>query len=402
MSNARNLANLLTPTTAGTIPTDLVMSGTTPTLTIGDAGAEDTAIIFDGNAQDFHIGLDDSADDLVIGKGSALGTTPAISIDENLKVTLAGDLVVSGDDITMATNTSGAALIADGTNFNPVVISGDISIATNGVAAIGSGVIVAGDIAADAVTGAKIADDAINSEHYTDGSIDTAHIADDQITLAKMAGLARGKLIVGDASGNPAALAVGSNTHVLTSDGTDIAFAAAAGGGSMTFISAVTADDDATMSFTGIDSTYDRYVFTLEALRPATDATRLYLLTSTNGGTGYDTGGSDYVSFVSYMTGGTAAVDVNDNDAFLRVGPPTGNASSESVNGTMELHSPSNTAMFTQVSGRGSFSHTNGTVKAWYQAGARKSAADVDAVQFKMAAGNITSGTIRMYGIAKS
>ena len=59
MSNARNLANLLTPTTAGTIPTDLVMSGTTPTLTIGDAGAEDTAIIFDGNAQDFHIGLDD-------------------------------------------------------------------------------------------------------------------------------------------------------------------------------------------------------------------------------------------------------------------------------------------------------------------------------------------------------
>jgi hypothetical protein len=402
MSNARNLANLLTPTTAGTIPTDLVMSGTTPTLTIGDAGAEDTAIIFDGNAQDFHIGLDDSADDLVIGKGSALGTTPAISIDENLKVTLAGDLVVSGDDITMATNTSGAALIADGTNFNPVVISGDISIATNGVAAIGSGVIVAGDIAADAVTGAKIADDAINSEHYTDGSIDTAHIADDQITLAKMAGLARGKLIVGDASGNPAALAVGSNTHVLTSDGTDIAFAAAAGGGSMTFISAVTADDDATMSFTGIDSTYDRYVFTLEALRPATDATRLYLLTSTNGGTGYDTGGSDYVSFVSYMTGGTAAVDVNDNDAFLRVGPPTGNASSESVNGTMELHSPSNTAMFTQVSGRGSFSHTNGTVKAWYQAGARKSAADVDAVQFKMAAGNITSGTIRMYGISKS
>jgi hypothetical protein len=217
-----------------------------------------------------------------------------------------------------------------------------------------------------------------------------------------MAGLARGKLIVGDASGNPAALAVGSNTHVLTSDGTDIAFAAAAGGGSMTFISAVTADDDATMSFTGIDSTYDRYVFTLEALRPATDATRLYLLTSTNGGTGYDTGGSDYVSFVSYMTGGTAAVDVNDNDAFLRVGPPTGNASSESVNGTMELHSPSNTAMFTQVSGRGSFSHTNGTVKAWYQAGARKSAADVDAVQFKMAAGNITSGTIRMYGISKS
>ena len=62
---------------------NILLSGTTPTLTIGDAGAEDTKIVFDGNAQDFHIGLDDSADDLVIGLGSAVGTTPAIHIDEN-------------------------------------------------------------------------------------------------------------------------------------------------------------------------------------------------------------------------------------------------------------------------------------------------------------------------------
>jgi len=61
----------------------LTLSGTTPTLTIGDAGAEDAKIVFDGNAQDFHIGLDDSADDLVIGLGSALGTTTHMSFDEN-------------------------------------------------------------------------------------------------------------------------------------------------------------------------------------------------------------------------------------------------------------------------------------------------------------------------------
>jgi hypothetical protein len=65
----------------------LLLSGTTPTLTIGDAGAEDTKIVFDGNAQDFYIGLDDSADDLVIGLGSAVGTTPAISVAENQVVT---------------------------------------------------------------------------------------------------------------------------------------------------------------------------------------------------------------------------------------------------------------------------------------------------------------------------
>ena len=66
------------------------------------------------------------------------------TVGRNLTVT--GDLTVSGDDITMATNTSGAALIGDGTNFNPVAISGDITIAANGTAAIGSGVIVNADI----------------------------------------------------------------------------------------------------------------------------------------------------------------------------------------------------------------------------------------------------------------
>tara|TARA_X000001388_G_scaffold70816_1_gene60231 strand:- start:292 stop:1266 length:975 start_codon:yes stop_codon:yes gene_type:complete len=61
----------------------ITMGGTTPTLTIGDAGAEDTKIVFDGNAQDYHIGLDDSADTLNIGKGSALGTTTAMTFDAN-------------------------------------------------------------------------------------------------------------------------------------------------------------------------------------------------------------------------------------------------------------------------------------------------------------------------------
>ena len=58
----------------------------------------------------------------------------------------------------------------------------------------------------------------------------TALINDDAVTLAKMAGLARGKLIYGDSSGNPAALAIGSANYVLTSDGTDFAWASASSG----------------------------------------------------------------------------------------------------------------------------------------------------------------------------
>jgi len=102
-------------------------------------------------------------------------------------LTVGGDLTVTGDDITMATNTAGHVLVGDGTNYNPVAISGDVTLASSGAITIASGSVETAMIAADAITSAKIADDAINSEHYTDGSIDTAHIADSQITVAKMA-----------------------------------------------------------------------------------------------------------------------------------------------------------------------------------------------------------------------
>ena len=83
---------------------------------------------------------------------------------------------------------------------------------------------------ADVIEETKIADDGIDSEHYNDGSIDTAHIADNQVTLAKMAGIARGKIIYGNASGDPAVLTVGITGQTIVSDGTDIAWAAAAAG----------------------------------------------------------------------------------------------------------------------------------------------------------------------------
>ena len=87
--------------------------GTTPTLTIGDAGAEDTKIVFDGNAQDFYIALDDSADDLLIGLGSTVGTTPAIAIDENLKVNIPVTTASTSTSTGSLTTGGGAGIGAD-------------------------------------------------------------------------------------------------------------------------------------------------------------------------------------------------------------------------------------------------------------------------------------------------
>ena len=91
----------------------VIVKGTNPSVTIGDGGAEDTKLVFDGNAQDFYIGLDDSADDLVIGLGSAVGTTPAVSIDENQKATFPKVVTASTSaNITQVALTSSSNAVA--------------------------------------------------------------------------------------------------------------------------------------------------------------------------------------------------------------------------------------------------------------------------------------------------
>ena len=72
----------------------------------------------------------------------------------------------------------------------------------------------------------------VNSLGLKDAEVKHADLANDCVDggLAAMAGLARGKIIYGNASGDPTALAVGSSGQVLKSDGTDISWGDAAAG----------------------------------------------------------------------------------------------------------------------------------------------------------------------------
>ena len=110
-----------------------------------------------------------------------LPATTATSLTTSGNATIGGDLTITGDDLFMNTNTSGAALIADGTNFNPVVISGDLTISTSGVAAIGSGVIINADVNASAA-----------------------------LAFSKMANLTASRLLVSDGNGDVSVSAVTS------------------------------------------------------------------------------------------------------------------------------------------------------------------------------------------------
>ena len=113
-----------------TVGTNNILTITDDSVTIGDGAEVDSKLVFDGNAQDFYIGLDDSADDLIIGSGSAVGTTPAITIDENQNVDIAQTLDVAGS-LTAAklTSNNGVLELDDNGSHNGIInVPASISI----------------------------------------------------------------------------------------------------------------------------------------------------------------------------------------------------------------------------------------------------------------------------------
>ena len=116
-------------------------------------------------------------------------------------------------------------------------------------------------IANDAITTAKIADVNVTTAKIADVNVTTAKIADDAVTLAKLAAGTDGELITWDASGNPAAVPVGTATHVLTSNGTGAAPTfQEASGGALELVSTTNVTVGAsTTEITGFDATADHW-----------------------------------------------------------------------------------------------------------------------------------------------
>ena len=222
--------------------TNITSLGTLTTLTVDN-------IIINGT----NIGHTSDTDSIAIASDGVvtMNQIPVFSAGINVSGgSIAGTLSTASQ-----TNITGVGTISAGTWQGTAIASGYIAADAITGAKIADdaldsehytdGSIDTAHLAADAVTGAKIADDAIDSEHYTDGSIDNAHIADDQIdsehyadgsidtahiadnqvTAAKLADLARGSILIGNASAATAELTKGSANYVLTSDGTDIAWA---------------------------------------------------------------------------------------------------------------------------------------------------------------------------------
>ena len=345
----------------GGISGDVSLIGTTPTFTIGDAGAEDAALVFDGNAQDFYIALDDSADDLVIGLGSTVGTNPAVSIDENLQVIVHDNLSLLSDSSvlkfgtdgdTTLTHTDGTGLTLNSANkltFRDTGLyvgsnaDGDLDIVSDGTAIDSINIESAGGITLDAGStthGITYEDDGTAMLQITNSSsdviikplVDAKDIIFQQydgtavLTIEDdaTANIPAGKLAIGGTAVTSTAAelnlldggtSVGSSITLADADGvvvndggtmktipaSDIKTYAA--GGRATLIDTITLSNTSVAAFDSSDitSTYDNYLITLENVHPGSGNVEILLHASVDNGNSFYNSSGDY-RFASFVT----------------------------------------------------------------------------------------------------
>ena len=177
--------------------------------------------------------------------------------------------------------------------------------------------------------------------------------------------------------------------------------------GELTFISKQTASSSATISFTsGIDSTYKEYIFYFVNIHPATDDTLFQFNLSTDGGSNYNVtktttifraihNESDSEAVLQYRTD----ADLAQSTGFQTLAERVGADNDQSNNGYLHLFNPSDTTFVKHFKSRFAECNAIDYMQDSFIAGYGNTTSAVNAVQFKMASGNIDSGDIILFGL---
>ena len=306
-----------------------------------------------------------------------------------------GIRLVDGTDYT-ATNGSTVTLETGATEGDQIVIVSHGSFETSDTVSKASGGTFSSNVT---VSGSVTA----NSLVVPDGSIPLVDLDIDGGTDIGAALVDADLMVVDDGAGGTNRKATMS--RLATYMGTKI-------GGGLEFISSTDVSAVTNIAFTGFDSSkYDSYLFTFAHITPDTDGVGIYLRTSTNGGTSYDSTSGDYLYFTGRGNEGQnnyyRTDDSDSNTTYAPVVPPNiGIATSPEAlvafSGTLEIlhpHLAEYTAGFTKgfyLSGAGASNYASGGF-------VRAAQSDVDAIQFGMTSGDFAAGgTITMYGMVNS
>ena len=199
----------------------------------------------------------------------------------------------------------------------------------------------------------------------------------------------------------------------VVSNGTTIIDAGALGSGvatgKMILLSTQTASGSASLSFTsGIDDTYDSYVFKFINIHPATDGAELEFQANAAGASGFNetiTSTSfeanhkedDGETGLSYIASGDQA----QGTAFQGIQRNVYNANDNGASGTLHIYGISSTTFVKYFMSdlQSQQLDSVGMSINYIHSGYFNLTAAIDEFQFKFSTGNMDSGVIKLYGI---
>ena len=373
--------------------TQAVTDGNTMTFAAGEGidvavSATDTVTYSAEDASATNKGVAELATtaETVTGTDTARVVTPA-----GLHGALAGltdTTITASDSIIFADATDSDALKED-------TVQGIIDLVPN--------VTLAGSLDYITISGQELTRNEITTADLADDAITAAKIADDAVGLAAMATATDGVIITYDASGNPVHVGPGTDGQVLTSTGAGSppAFENAPGGGALTLIgSQDSGGSDSALTQTGLTG-FDSFMVVIADFCPQTASATLQIRVGDS--SGIDSGSFDY-AFYSYggMENGTASTLNNQNASAIQATHSTGVG--EYVNTVFYVHSAPSGAIQVGVHGQSqALLASGGNVSVGSFAGVRQNTdITLDRVSVHFSSGNITSGSLSVYGFKQS
>lgn len=178
--------------------------------------------------------------------------------------------------------------------------------------------------------------------------------------------------------------------------------------GAWVLINKTVVDDQATVEF-ALSGSFKMYQVQIDDLVPSVDDRELRFRMSTDGGVTFISATSSYsYAFLGFVPGGTVDNDaVADHIVLSNTGASSngnmGTGTIESLNGVVNIHNPNQATNTTLISTDITLYGSNATLANIQGYGNLiLTVAAVDAVQFYANTGNLSTGSLSLYGLALS
>ena len=181
----------------------------------------------------------------------------------------------------------------------------------------------------------------------------------------------------------------------LANSGTATGF----GGGAWTLIGTQVASNSASLTQTGLDSTYDTYAIVISDFIPANNAAILELRVGDSGGV--DSGAANYDYHCAYPVSNSAnyAAENSTGADNINIAAYIGNDTGEGCGATLYLSRPGDGTSFPGIYGTYHGVDNTGYATGGAVTGMRNAVITLDRIQVLWSAGNIVSGRLSIFGI---